>query len=80
MNLISVLGHMLYVAAGAAHHYLLQHYLPHMLVDDICSSGKNFWFQVSSLRHQGVVLLYPGCKGVCDVADAIYCALGVILE
>ena len=41
MNFIAVPRFMLYVAACAAHHHLLQHHMPHLLIDSIDALGQH---------------------------------------
>ena len=80
MNLAGIAGFVLDVAAGAAHHHLLQHRVAHLLVDVVDVAGEVVGTQYASLRHKAFELLYPRGKGVGNVAYAVECTTGGILE
>ena len=71
---------MLDVAAGTAHHHLLQHLVTKFLIDGINAAGKELGTQGATLRHKALEFLNPRGKGIGNVGDTINRATGSVLE
>ena len=71
---------MLDVAAGTAHHHLLQYLVAKFLIDGVDATGQELGTHGATLRHQALEFLYPRGKGVGNVGDAINRATSGVLE